>query len=127
MFEAYWDLHKDDHVRVSSANETLSYFLKSKKHQGGPWFVSAELDDAVRELHALVGNAITHDRAIVVGTGSTQLFQAALYALASRDGTSTPVVSESPFYTVAYTQFISFPWLFDPFLSCLVLKKMVGL
>lgn len=102
MFEAYWDEHKDDHVMVSSANETLSYFVKSKKDQGGPWFVSAELDDGIRELHALVGNAVTQDRVIVVGTGSTQLFQAALYALASRDGTSTPVVSESPFYTVLH-------------------------
>lgn len=102
LFEAYWNAHKDDHVKVGYANDTLSYFVKSKEQEGCPWFVSALLDDAIRELHSFVGNAVTGDRAIVVGNGSTQLFQAALYALATRDGTSTPVVSEAPFYSVRF-------------------------
>nr|XP_024366976.1 tryptophan aminotransferase-related protein 2-like [Physcomitrium patens] len=107
MFEAYWNAHKDDHVKVGYANDTLSYFVKSKEQEGCPWFVSALLDDAIRELHSFVGNAVTGDRAIVVGNGSTQLFQAALYALATRDGTSTPVVSEAPFYS-AYREIIDY-------------------
>ncbi|KAG0578251.1 hypothetical protein KC19_4G009200 [Ceratodon purpureus] len=118
MFEEYWDVHQDDNVMVTRANEGISYFVKSKMHQRGPWFVSVELDDAVRELHALVGNAVTRDKFIVVGTGSTQIFQAALYALASRNGTSTPVVSEFPCYTgypqtIKYLQSKLFHWAGD--------------
>ncbi|XVF02517.1 hypothetical protein REPUB_Repub04eG0182200 [Reevesia pubescens] len=45
-----------------------------------------ELDHAIRRLHRVVGNAVADDdRFIVVGTGSTQLFQALLYAMSSPD------------------------------------------
>lgn len=122
MFEEYWNAHKGEHVMVRCANDTLSYFVEYKKHGGGPWFVSAELDNAIRELHAMVGNAVTHNRHIVVGTGSTQLFQAALFALASSSSscsdhqhprnvdptsTSTAVVAQSPYYSVGHTEFES--------------------
>ena len=39
------------------------------------------LEDAIRALHALVGNAVTDGREIVIGIGSTELISAALYAL----------------------------------------------
>ncbi|KAJ9169501.1 hypothetical protein P3X46_017688 [Hevea brasiliensis] len=47
------------------------------------WFLEPQLSDAIKRLHHTVGNAVSEDRYVVVGTGSTQLCQAALYALAS--------------------------------------------
>ncbi|KAK2989709.1 hypothetical protein RJ640_030202 [Escallonia rubra] len=64
------------------------------------WFLEPEFANAVVNLHKVVGNAITDDHHIVVGTGSTQLFQAVLYALSPAD-TSEPmnVVSAAPYYS----------------------------
>jgi len=109
MFDAYWSVHKCEHVMVRSANDALSYFPESKKQErGGPSWVTTELEEAVRALHALVGNAVTEGSLVVVGNGSTQLFQAALYALASDRSPppgnpsthSAAVVAQSPFYSV---------------------------
>nr|CAD1842935.1 unnamed protein product [Ananas comosus var. bracteatus] len=53
------------------------------------WFLEPNFAAEVRRLHRLVGNAVSGDgRHVVVGTGSTQLFQAALYALS--DGRRRP-------------------------------------
>ncbi|XP_073035358.1 tryptophan aminotransferase-related protein 2-like [Primulina eburnea] len=57
---------------------------------------SRNLQIAVVRLHKLVGNAVTQDRFIVVGTGSTQLIPAALYA------TSQPNPSE-PYSSISST------------------------
>ena len=52
-------------------------------------------------IHRVVGNAVTEDRQIIVGTGSSQLFQAALYALSSAEALEPlSVVSAAPFYSV---------------------------
>jgi L-tryptophan--pyruvate aminotransferase len=70
------------------------------------WFLEPELGDAIRRLHRVVGNAVTEDRHIVVGTGSTQLFQAALYALTSTPAAAVEpvsVVSSAPYYSVSLT------------------------
>lgn len=65
------------------------------------WFMESELDQQIRALHHVVGNAVTEGRHIVVGTGSTQLFQAVLYALTSLDQPKpTNIVSAAPFYSV---------------------------
>ena len=68
------------------------------------WFLEKELEEAIKQLHRTVGNAATDDRYIVVGTGSTQLFQATLYALTSPGGPeSVNVVSAVPYYSVRTT------------------------
>ena len=65
------------------------------------WFLEKDLEDAIRKLHQAVGNATTEDRYIVVGTGSTQLYQAALYALTAPGGPEpVNVVSAVPYYSV---------------------------
>ncbi|KAH8946985.1 hypothetical protein BDL97_11G015600 [Sphagnum fallax] len=101
MFEAYWDAHKGNCVQLTFANERLSYFVKSKANNNGLWFVFEGLDDAIRDLHRLVGNAVVEDRHILVGTGSTQLFQAAAFALSKHQkiDASTAVVAEAPYYS----------------------------
>ncbi|EEE62478.1 hypothetical protein OsJ_17275 [Oryza sativa Japonica Group] len=64
------------------------------------WFLEPGLEREVRRLHRLVGNAVADGYHVLVGTGSTQLFQAALYAL-SPPGPSAPmnVVSPAPYYS----------------------------
>jgi hypothetical protein len=58
------------------------------------WFLQHE----VRRLHRLVGNAVVDGYHLLVGTGSTQLFQAALSPAA--DGKPMSVVSPAPYYSV---------------------------
>lgn len=76
----------------------MSYYANSKEF----FFVQTELDLVIRSLHKVVGNAVTEGRHIVIGVGSTQLFQAALYALSSPSLTTpTSVVSLAPYYSVS--------------------------
>ncbi|CAN0896259.1 L-tryptophan--pyruvate aminotransferase 1 [Linum grandiflorum] len=62
-----------------------------------------KLRDAIRRVHRTVGNAVTDDRHLVVGTGSTMLFQAALYALAdpvvAARANPVDVVCAAPYYS----------------------------
>ncbi|KAJ6356049.1 hypothetical protein OIU78_004212 [Salix suchowensis] len=65
------------------------------------WFLQPQLGDAIKRLHRVVGNAVTEDRHIVVGTGSTQLLMAALYALSSpADRHPVSLIAAAPFYSV---------------------------
>lgn len=84
---------------VISGNDLMSYFSNPGNLC---WFLMPELDHAIRRLHRVVGNAvIDDDRFIVVGTGSTQLFQALLYAFSSPDELDPiSVVAAAPFYSV---------------------------
>ncbi|KAJ6685195.1 TRYPTOPHAN AMINOTRANSFERASE-RELATED PROTEIN 3 [Salix purpurea] len=63
--------------------------------------ISKELERHIRKLHDIVGNAATEGRYVVFGAGSTQLLNAAVYAL-SPDNSSSParVVASIPFYPV---------------------------
>ncbi|CAN6455947.1 unnamed protein product [Victoria cruziana] len=56
----------------------------------------ARLERTIRELHKMVGNAVTDGRFIVIGHGSTQLFTAAVHALSS-----PPLFHVSPAKVVA--------------------------
>lgn len=65
-------------------------------------FFTDALMAVIRGLHATVGNAVTEGRYIVVGTGSIQLVNAVVHALALQDaGRVSPVVAKSPFYGVS--------------------------
>lgn len=57
----------------------------------------------IRDLHGMVGNAVTKDRYIVVGTGSMQLINAVVHSLAllNSDRVSS-VVAKAPYYSVHY-------------------------
>ena len=76
----------------------MSYFSNA---QSLCWFLDPEFEREVRRVHRLVGNAAVDDGYhLVVGTGATQLFQAAMYAL-SPAGAQRPVgvVSPAPYYS----------------------------
>lgn len=81
--------------------ELMSYF---SNHQSMCWFLLPELESSIRRLHRLVGNAATDGCHVVVGTGSTQLLQAVLYALSSGDSphqVPLSVVCAAPYYSVS--------------------------
>lgn len=83
---------------VISGWQSVSYFSDTKNLC---WFLEPGFAKAVTRLHNLVGNAETANRHIVVGTGSTQLFQAVLYALCPSDASDPmSIVSAAPFYSV---------------------------
>ncbi|KAK4428358.1 Tryptophan aminotransferase-related protein 4 [Sesamum alatum] len=63
-------------------------------------YISQELEKNIRKLHAIVGNAVTDGRYIVFGAGSTQLLNAAVYALSMNMSSPAKVVAEKPFYPV---------------------------
>lgn len=100
MFEPYWRRMGDKCRVVIPGCELMSYKAATKPGKVC-WFLLPELEDAIVRLHRLVGNAVVDDRYIVVGTGSTQLYQAALYAL-STPASLKPinVVSAAPYYSV---------------------------
>ncbi|KAF9625681.1 hypothetical protein IFM89_025466 [Coptis chinensis] len=80
-----------------SGYQSLSYFSDVKNFC---WFLEPEFAEEIKRLHKLVGNAVTDDRYLIVGTGSTQLFQAALYAHSSPDAHKPiNVVSAVPYYS----------------------------
>ncbi|XP_038885813.1 L-tryptophan--pyruvate aminotransferase 1-like [Benincasa hispida] len=97
VFEEYWR-RMGDKCRVDIPGcDLMSY----KAPTGNVcWFLLPELEEAIRRLHRAVGNAVVDERHLVVGTGSTQVFQAALYAL-STPASHKPihVVSAAPYYS----------------------------
>ncbi|CAI0396342.1 unnamed protein product [Linum tenue] len=73
--------------------------------------ISPELERHIRQLHAVVGNAVTEGRFIVFGAGSTQLLNAAVHALSpdvpstsstagGGGGVAAGVVATAPFYPI---------------------------
>ncbi|XP_062193819.1 tryptophan aminotransferase-related protein 2-like [Phragmites australis] len=116
MFEAFWRETGDAAEIVIPGWQTMSYFSDVTNVC---WFLEPGFDHEVRRLHRLVGNAVVDGYHVLVGTGSTQLFMAALYAL-SPAGADEPmsVVSTAPYYSSypAVTDFLQsglFRWAGD--------------
>ncbi|CAA7014311.1 unnamed protein product [Microthlaspi erraticum] len=96
-YEEYWRKMGDRCTVTIRGCDLMSYFSDIKNLC---WFMEPELAEAIKELHGVVGNAATEDRYIVVGTGSTQLCQAAVHALSSLAGTQpVSVVAAAPYYS----------------------------
>lgn len=99
MYEKYWQQAGDKTTIVIPGWQSLSYFSDVSNIC---WFLEPEFAKQVVRLHKVVGNAMTENRHIVVGTGSTQLYQAVLYALSSHDASEPiSVVSAAPYYSVS--------------------------
>ncbi|RXH72136.1 hypothetical protein DVH24_033674 [Malus domestica] len=107
VYESYWRKMGDKCTMVISGSELMSYI---SDFTSVCWFLEPALEAAVRRLHRTVGNAVVDgDRHIVVGTGSTQLYQAALYALTSPGGPEpVSVVSAAPYYSVRVLYSLTF-------------------
>lgn len=100
MFEPFWQKMGNKCDVLIRGSDLMSYY--SDKNNVC-WFLEPELGDAIKRLHGVVGNAVTDDRHIVLGTGSTQLFQALLYALTTPAPEPVSVVSSAPYYSVGLT------------------------
>ncbi|GAB2214291.1 hypothetical protein Droror1_Dr00018633 [Drosera rotundifolia] len=100
VFIDYWKGRDEECSITISGSHLISYFSPAITNC---WFAEPEFVKVVARLHDLVGNAVVNDRHIIVGTGSSQLFQAALYALSSssRDHEQPPmnVVAAAPYYS----------------------------
>ncbi|KAK9926837.1 hypothetical protein M0R45_024046 [Rubus argutus] len=97
MYEKYWMKMGERTTIVIPGWQSMSYFSDVKNLC---WFLEPELAKQVFRLHKAVGNAVTEGRHIVVGTGSSQLFLAALFALSPKDGSQPmSVVSAAPYYS----------------------------
>ncbi|KAL5226846.1 hypothetical protein ABZP36_015111 [Zizania latifolia] len=115
MYEAFWRETGDAAELVIPGWQTMSYFSDVTNVC---WFLEPELDQQVRRLHRTVGNAAVDGYHVIVGTGSTQLFMAALYALSPDAGEPISVVSTAPYYSSypAVTDFLRsglFRWAGD--------------
>ena len=114
IFEDYWVRHPEAAVTI-----------KASAHIGYDHHVP-RLEAAIRRLHALVGNAVVDGSMhVVVGIGSTELINAALYALADDVLSPEPaarqsalVWTQSPYYNgyrapPAYFRSRAFEWAWD--------------
>nr|XP_043627111.1 L-tryptophan--pyruvate aminotransferase 1 [Erigeron canadensis] len=97
MYESFWRKMGDKCTIVIKGHECLSYFSNPKNPC---WFLEPTLEESIKNLHGAVGNVVTDGYSIVVGTGSSQLFQAVLYAVTSHDQPNQmSVVSATPYYS----------------------------
>ncbi|MED6211965.1 Tryptophan aminotransferase- protein 2 [Stylosanthes scabra] len=102
MYERYWRKRGEKASITIPGWQSMSYFSEGEKIC---WFMESELAEEVVRLHNLVGNAVTEGRHIVVGTGSSQLFLAALYAFSSpspshhQQPQPISVISALPYYS----------------------------
>lgn len=86
----------------SSAVVVSGWHRMSYSFPGGTYF-SQQLESHIRKVHAIARNAITDGKYIVFGAGSTQLCNAAVYALSLENSSSlspAKVVAKIPFYPV---------------------------
>ena len=88
MFESYWEKHREVSHTVYPAHH-LDYGLHT----------SSLLENLIRELHRVVGNADTKNKYVVIGAGSTALIPAAIYGLLQAQGTSAVAMhAHAPYY-----------------------------
>ncbi|CAJ1943795.1 unnamed protein product [Sphenostylis stenocarpa] len=97
MYERFWRQMGDKTTITIPGWQSMSYLSDTSKIC---WFLEPEFGTEVVRLHKVVGNAVVEGRYIVVGTGSSQLILAALYALSSPDAAEPiSVVSAAPYYS----------------------------
>uniref|UniRef100_M1CDU3 Alliin lyase n=1 Tax=Solanum tuberosum TaxID=4113 RepID=M1CDU3_SOLTU len=105
MYESYWSKIGNKCDITFNGDNSLSYFANGKSLC---WFLESKLEEQIKRLHNVVGSAIVDDHYIVVGTVSSQLMQAALYALSpTYQLEPISVVSATPFYS-AYPEVMDF-------------------
>ncbi|KAI5654595.1 hypothetical protein M9H77_31782 [Catharanthus roseus] len=105
FLEPFWRQNAENSAILVAGRNRMGYEFEDGS------LISKEIEKQFRKLHAAVGNAITEDRYIVLGAGSTQLLNAAVYALSSdHDGSSShaKVVASAPYFPVIFKFFDKF-------------------
>ncbi|KAK2374384.1 tryptophan aminotransferase-related protein [Trifolium repens] len=97
-FGPYWEKVRDECTVEIKGDEWMSYFGDTNNLC---WYMVPQMRDAILRLHNVVGNAVTKDKFLVLGTGSSQLYQALLYALSPSEPSDRPinVVAAAPYYS----------------------------
>ncbi|KAI3914297.1 hypothetical protein MKW92_037375 [Papaver armeniacum] len=101
FLEPFWVKHAESSAVMVSGWHRMSYKFG---YENGT-FISKELERHIRKLHGMVGNANSTGKFMVFGAGSTQLLNAAIYALSPQDPPSpTRIVGSIPFFPVYKSQ-----------------------
>lgn len=96
FLEPFWIANSEAGATVVPAWYRMSYRIKD----GSAAMNSPELEEQIRAIHALVGNAVTEGRYILLGTGSMQLINAAINSLSPTQSSNPAlVVAAVPYYS----------------------------
>ncbi|XP_027359298.1 tryptophan aminotransferase-related protein 4-like [Abrus precatorius] len=99
FLEPFWIKHAARSAILVSGWHRMSYVYSDGS------YISELLVKYIRKVHEIVGNAVTEGRYIIFGSGSTQLLNAAVYALSPNSSVSpAKVVATAPYYPVYRTQ-----------------------
>ncbi|KAL0361822.1 UNVERIFIED_CONTAM: Tryptophan aminotransferase-related protein 4 [Sesamum radiatum] len=98
FLEPFWMQHAARSAVVVAGWHRMSYTFSDHS------YISKELEDHIRRVHAVARNAVTKGKHIIFGGGSTQLLAAAVYALSINLSMPAEVVAASPAYPVYKTQ-----------------------
>lgn len=101
FLEPFWMKHAASSAILIAGWHRMSYRFTDAS------LISLELEKKIRKLHSITGNAVTENRFIIFGAGSTQLLNAAVRALsADYNSSSSParVVASIPFYPLYQLQ-----------------------
>nr|GMD94109.1 tryptophan aminotransferase-related protein 4-like [Ipomoea batatas] len=102
FLEPFWVQNAASSAVVVSGWHRMSYSFPDN-----PSLFSQQLENHIRKVHAVAGNAITDGKYILFGVGSTQLCNAAVYALSLENSSSlspAKVVAKIPYYQLYKTQ-----------------------
>ncbi|XP_057794670.1 tryptophan aminotransferase-related protein 4-like [Salvia miltiorrhiza] len=92
FLEPFWMQHAASSGVVVAGWHRMSYVFPDST------YISQQLETHIRLIHRLTRNALTHGKRIIFGGGSTQLLNAALYALSANLSSPASVVAAVPFY-----------------------------
>ncbi|KAI3465433.1 hypothetical protein Pfo_022096 [Paulownia fortunei] len=98
FLEPFWMQHAASSAVLVAGWHRMSYTFYDQS------FISQELENHIRRVHAIARNAITKGKYIVFGGGSTQLLGAAVYALSMNLSSRASVVAAVPTYPLYKTQ-----------------------
>ncbi|KAL1319592.1 hypothetical protein HN51_071841 [Arachis hypogaea] len=102
FLEPFWMRHAASSAVLVSGWHRMGYTYSDGS------YISQLLVNHIKKLHEIVGNAVTDGRYIVFGGGSTQLFNAAVYAFSPNNNDSSlnpaKVVATAPHFPVYRTQ-----------------------
>ncbi|KAK4428364.1 Tryptophan aminotransferase-related protein 4 [Sesamum alatum] len=98
FLEPFWMQHATSSAVVIAGWHRMSYIFSDGS------YISQELENHIRRVHAIARNAITKGKYLIFGGGSTQLLAAAVYALSMNLSTPAEVVAATPAYPFYKTQ-----------------------
>eukprot|EP01102_Stenamoeba_stenopodia_P001854 TRINITY_DN11679_c0_g1_i1.p1 TRINITY_DN11679_c0_g1~~TRINITY_DN11679_c0_g1_i1.p1 ORF type:complete len:415 (-),score=80.31 TRINITY_DN11679_c0_g1_i1:38-1282(-) len=108
LFQQFWEQNDTNGEVVIPSNYRSGYQLSSVLLDGGNLTgIQPYLKQAIVDLHAEVGNAVTDGYNIVLGSGATQLIAAVVYAYAQVTGAPVVAFAQTPYYD-GYPQWAMF-------------------